>query len=140
MRAVSWSAILSRQMAHTPQSAAARSSLLVATAPTATWHRRKGKSDDMRSSTAPCEQIGQIQDWQTGKEQPTSPTETQVRAAIGTSEEEEEDTTATVTMAVGIGEGGERTRGRSMSGREERVLHLDPSHGNARLCAGPTKP
>jgi hypothetical protein len=86
----------------------------------------------MRSSAAPCEQIGWIQDRQAGEEQPTSPTETRVRATIGTSED-----AAATAMAAGIGEGGERTRGRSVSGREERVLHLGPSHGNARLRADP---
>jgi hypothetical protein len=94
----------------------------------------------MRSSAAPCEQIRHIQDRQAGEERPTSPTETQVRAAIGTSEEEEEDAAPAAAMAAGIGEGGEWTRGRSVSGREECVLHLGPSHGNARLRAGPTKP
>jgi hypothetical protein len=97
---------------------------------------RKTRRYEIERRAAPCKQIGRIQDRQAGEEQPTSPTETQVQAAIGTSEEEEED----AAVAVGIREGGERTRGRSVSEREERVLHLGPSHGNTRHCAGPTKP
>jgi hypothetical protein len=59
-----------------------------------------------------------------------------VRAAIGTSEEEEEDAAAAAAaMAVGIGEGGERTRGRSVSGREERMWGQEgaPSRTNERV-------